>query len=50
MYQIDLNPPIFLQRQFGIQPPNLIPANISGYAVHDIVLMNYYQPTGWNLL
>ena len=29
----NLNPPIFLQGQFRAQPPNLIPANISGYAV-----------------
>ena len=29
----NLNPPIRLQRQFGTQPPNLIPTNISGYTV-----------------
>ena len=29
----NLKPPIFLQRQFGGQPPNLIPANISIYMV-----------------
>ena len=27
------NPPIFLQWQFGAQPPNLIPTNIFGYTV-----------------
>ena len=30
---INLNPPICLQWQFGIQLPNLIPANISSYTV-----------------
>ena len=30
----NLNPPIFLQQRFWAQPPNLIPANISGYTVH----------------
>ena len=29
-----LNPPIRLQWQFGIQPPNLISTNIYGYTVH----------------
>ena len=29
----NLNPPIFLQWRFRAQPPNLIPANISGYTV-----------------
>ena len=29
----NLNPPIFLQWRFGVQPPNLIPTNISGYTV-----------------
>ena len=29
----NLNPPIFLQWRFWAQPPNLIPANISGYTV-----------------
>ena len=28
-----LNLPIFLQWRFGAQPPNLIPANISGYTI-----------------
>ena len=32
-----LNPPIFLQQRFWAQPPNLIPANISGYTVHIIL-------------
>ena len=32
----NLNPPIFLQWRFGAQPPNLIPANISGYTVFNI--------------
>ena len=30
----NLNPPIQLQQRFGAQPPNLIPANISGYTVY----------------
>ena len=30
----NLNQPIFLQWQFGAQPPNLIPANISGYTAY----------------
>ena len=30
----NLNLPIFLQWRFGVQLPNLIPANISGYTVH----------------
>ena len=34
-----LNPPIFLQCQLGTQPPNLIPANISGYTVIDWLLL-----------
>ena len=29
----NLNPPILLQWRFWVQPPNLIPANISGYTV-----------------
>ena len=29
----NLNPPIFLKWRFGVEPPNLIPANISGYTV-----------------
>ena len=36
--QPNLNPPIFLQWQFGAHPPNLIPANISGYMVFTLVL------------
>ena len=33
----NLNLPIFLQWRFRAQPPNLIPANISGYTVSDFV-------------
>ena len=32
----NINPPIFLQRQFGTQLPNLIPANISSYTVSHV--------------
>ena len=37
-----LNPPIFLQWRFRAQPPNLIPANISGYTVGRSVKIHLY--------
>ena len=36
----NLNLPIHLKGQFGTQPPNLIPANISGCMVCHVIVLN----------
>ena len=48
----NLNPPICMQWRFGAQPPNLIPANISGYTVYNIenVVSNLGTYVWWKSL